>query len=630
MFILFRETIEASIVVSVLLTFLNSTAPSLKSQVWWGVACGVCLSLILAMTFAILYYVFQSNVFQGKNQMIFNGVIFWVAAIFITFLAFAMMRFEGWEAKWKRKIGAKQYKEAVKDRAIQEGDDEAVTMVELDHLEKPYGEDVAPDHQSMSSSGKGEKGGAKLKSKIREAGLAAWPKTKSCCTRFWPACFRETFDCMKKTVLCGCDGFRHGTYDDVLPGELPPIWTRVAVWSGKTTSYYAMFLLVFFTILREGVEAIVFLFGVGNTSPESIPISGAVGIILGLILGFFIYYTGRTIKDIKWLLFFFAVILFFIAAGATANGANLLMIAGMFGTYYVPAYPEVQLGVGSLSSNMYGGEGQPPAPSAADLLAGGFNDGDEGPMIVVVTTDDGYQYQLTTSQPWYERHLWDICECCSDQDTANYFLALMNTLFGYRCAPAFIHVIFYLGYWFIVLAMGIYKYYKGTLLNADYKHTNMMKKLAKEKEGEEVYNKGALMERLEVAEAAVAAAGGASNEKAAIAAAVAPLPPLTEGKLFPLSEPSSSIELQLSGRASINSAPATGCRSGSSGSRSEGEATPGIQAIHPAPADAVQGAAGAALTARSAGGRAPARAASTSPQASLEQRPSSCSEVEHA
>lgn len=37
-------------------------------------------------------------------QFIFKGVVAWVAAIFITFLAFAMLRYKGWEDKWARKL----------------------------------------------------------------------------------------------------------------------------------------------------------------------------------------------------------------------------------------------------------------------------------------------------------------------------------------------------------------------------------------------------------------------------------------------------------------------------------------------------------------------------------------------
>lgn len=156
LFILFREAIEASIVVAVLLTFLTRASPRLKKHgavqrtmstrhtqphglnamrrsayapqhavaesmsrpardhvpaVWWGVAAGIGISLVLAGVFAVLFYVAQNNVFTGKNLLIFKGTVGWVACIFITYLAFAMLRYEGWEAKWERKLAAQGIKE---------------------------------------------------------------------------------------------------------------------------------------------------------------------------------------------------------------------------------------------------------------------------------------------------------------------------------------------------------------------------------------------------------------------------------------------------------------------------------------------------------------------------------------
>jgi hypothetical protein len=60
-------------------------------------------------------------------------------------------------------------------------------------------------------------------------------------------------------------------------------------------AHYSLFFTSFFTILREGVESVVFLFGIGNAAPESIPISGAVGIICGISVGFLLYFSGKQV-----------------------------------------------------------------------------------------------------------------------------------------------------------------------------------------------------------------------------------------------------------------------------------------------------------------------------------------------
>ena len=45
---------------------------------------------------------------------------------------------------------------------------------------------------------------------------------------------------------------------------------------------------------------------------------------------------------------------------------------------------------------------------------------------VVTVFDDGYTNPLMKEQPWYFQRLWDISDCCSDQDEENRFLALMK------------------------------------------------------------------------------------------------------------------------------------------------------------------------------------------------------------
>jgi high-affinity iron transporter len=53
---------------------------------------------------------------------------------------------------------------------------------------------------------------------------------------------------------------------------------------------YAMFFLPFITVLREGLEAVVFVGGVSLTEPATaFPIPVIVGIICGVLIGYFIY-----------------------------------------------------------------------------------------------------------------------------------------------------------------------------------------------------------------------------------------------------------------------------------------------------------------------------------------------------
>jgi high-affinity iron transporter len=53
---------------------------------------------------------------------------------------------------------------------------------------------------------------------------------------------------------------------------------------------YAMFLLPFITILREALEAIIFVAGVSFSSPASaVPLPVFVGLLCGCVVGYIIY-----------------------------------------------------------------------------------------------------------------------------------------------------------------------------------------------------------------------------------------------------------------------------------------------------------------------------------------------------
>ena len=148
LFILFREAIEASIIVSVLISFTRrKNAGFLEKQVWWGVGLGVVVSILFGIIFIVIYYKAAQNLFQGPNQMIFKGAVSWMACLMITYLAFTMLQFFGWEDKWKRKldiIGAKQLKQAEEQAAAsgkpvcKAGEASlAVELVELESVQEP-------------------------------------------------------------------------------------------------------------------------------------------------------------------------------------------------------------------------------------------------------------------------------------------------------------------------------------------------------------------------------------------------------------------------------------------------------------------------------------------------------------
>lgn len=62
--------------------------------------------------------------------------------------------------------------------------------------------------------------------------------------------------------------------------------SRFKLWCEK----YAMFLLPFITVLREGLEAVVFIGGVGLSLPATaFPLAVVCGLVAGIVVGYLIY-----------------------------------------------------------------------------------------------------------------------------------------------------------------------------------------------------------------------------------------------------------------------------------------------------------------------------------------------------
>lgn len=78
---------------------------------------------------------------------------------------------------------------------------------------------------------------------------------------------------------------------------------------------YAMFALPFVTVLREGIEAIVFIAGVTFSAPASaVPLAVVVGIAVGVLVGWALYKSGSSTK-LKLFLVLSTCLLYLVAAG---------------------------------------------------------------------------------------------------------------------------------------------------------------------------------------------------------------------------------------------------------------------------------------------------------------------------
>lgn len=204
-FIIFRETLETSIIVSVLLAFLKQTLPSpsdaplatrMRRQIWLGTFAGSAICLVISALIVAIFYLAETDAWSS-TEYYYEGAFALFASVIITVTGAALLRINKMQDKWHVKLR----------QAIDEGD-RAKKRMKRD----ARGRDVAV-------SGSGSQG-----------------------------------------------------------------------WLGRWMSRYFMFVLPFVTVLREGVEAVVFIAGVTFSAPaESVPLPVLTGLATGSFVGWLIY-----------------------------------------------------------------------------------------------------------------------------------------------------------------------------------------------------------------------------------------------------------------------------------------------------------------------------------------------------
>ncbi|CAK9435437.1 uncharacterized protein LODBEIA_P01640 [Lodderomyces beijingensis] len=93
---------------------------------------------------------------------------------------------------------------------------------------------------------------------------------------------------------------------------------RIRLWTEK----YNLLILPFVTTLREGLEAIVFVGGIGineNTSVWAIVNSALLAIMVGSVIGFILYRSGNSLS-LQWFLIVSTCFLYLVAAGLFSKG----------------------------------------------------------------------------------------------------------------------------------------------------------------------------------------------------------------------------------------------------------------------------------------------------------------------
>lgn len=222
-FVVFRESLEAVVVVSVLLAFLKQGLggaandpviyKKLVRQVWWGSILGVLICLIIGCAFIGAFYGLGKDIW-GNSEDLWEGIFCLIATVLISMMGIAMLRINKMKEKWRIKLAQALIKK---------------------------------------------------------------PESKK-------------------------DRFK----------------------IGYLTKKYCMFILPFITTLREGLEAVVFVGGVGLNSPaSSFPLPVVCGLIAGIFVGSLLYFFGSTMS-LQIFLIISTAILYLIAAGLFSRGVWFL------------------------------------------------------------------------------------------------------------------------------------------------------------------------------------------------------------------------------------------------------------------------------------------------------------------
>lgn len=373
-------------IIAVLLQILNKLKmPMLKKWVWVGAISGIAIAIVIGVIFIVIFYVLGNQVFSGNAASIFKGCICWVACLLITMVAFHMLKFYNMERKWRRKLEAATG-QRLATIAAEEASQEAA-----EGLPKATSSGLSDDTCKPSLSSPSEDDMEKV---------AQPPK------KWWQ---------LRRTQEAAPEKERKLTAEERAVEEAKAVTAHQQRWP--------LFAVAITATLREGIEAVLFLTGVSaGSGVASIIIPGIVGIILGAICGVILYYSGKTIKSLKWFFIASCGLLLLIAAGLTVTGTGYFTSANLFGTLWP------------------------------------------------------YEHR-----PWYLDIVWYSCNY--GNDATNQGWALLKALFGYTCSPTNLQLMYYCIFWGCVIAIFAYRAYRGILTDKHKAELDDFKSFVERRQG---------------------------------------------------------------------------------------------------------------------------------------------------
>lgn len=288
-FIILRETLETAIIISVLLSFINKREPQgdsqqaqqqreankkLRLQVFLGAIGGFLVCLFIGIVFILCFYFIETDLWSYTERL-WEGIFCLLSSMIITIMGVGLLRINKiMKVKWWIKLGDAYATKA--DGAEQTIDTSEVEFDELNGLgENPWEGEAA---QSLIH----ESDGPARTSLLSSQGLLKEPGAHT-----------NSKNGRRK-------GFKH--FKDK----------------------YFLAILPFVTTLREGLEAVVFVGGVGvSQSPRALPLAILGGLSLGCAIGYSLYKGGNKLS-LQYFLIASTCFLYIVSAGLMSRGVWFL------------------------------------------------------------------------------------------------------------------------------------------------------------------------------------------------------------------------------------------------------------------------------------------------------------------
>ncbi|KAJ1567654.1 high-affinity iron permease [Cladochytrium tenue] len=290
-FVIFREATESAVVVSVLATFIRrgfSSHPiasrSLFRLLWLGTAVGGLAAILIGTAFLVVFFKYANNLWSSAESL-WEGCFSLLASILITVMAISFLEAENIVEKWERKMRKGLAGNAEFMNALRANADAVVPAT------------AQEDNDEITAIGKPED----------DNGTAAAAESASVASNESRLSF---FDAIASKILVYFRFRRRGQAD-----ASPAAANKRQPGRRSVSAENVMFVLPMVTVLREGLEGMIFVGGVGvSTDWGSIPMAAALGIVAGVALGYTIYRAGSAVR-LRTFFVAAAIFLLFLGSG---------------------------------------------------------------------------------------------------------------------------------------------------------------------------------------------------------------------------------------------------------------------------------------------------------------------------